>query len=238
MVLISGMRKVIANLFFFLLTMIRSSTTFHWPSTYYCNPLCSTRLKDTSHVHLNTHTHTSSLHTGACTHLLHIHTYKKLFACAYMHTFCFTRTRTHMHTRSSWHAHTCTHVSLHTHTHASSLHTRCMHTPHTHTHTCTHAHTHTHSQLHVHNLCRLNVLFLKRFWRVMRVAFPRLCSKSFLLFLILVFSRSAGSSRFLTGLFLVHRGETRLVNRSFVLCTGSWCKSFSLWCRQTLHNAY
>ena len=41
-------------------------------------------------------------------------------------------------------------------------------------------------------LCRFNVLFLKRFWCVMRLAFPRVCSKSLLLFLILIFTRSAG----------------------------------------------
>ena len=64
---------------------------------------------------------------------------------------------------------------------------------------CVH-HSQLHLQLHVHHLYRLNVLFVKRFWRVMRVAFPRVCSKSFILFLILVFARSAGSSWLLSRL--------------------------------------
>lgn len=43
-------------------------------------------------------------------------------------------------------------------------------------------------------LSRFDILFLKRFWCVMRVAFPKLCSKSSLLLILLIFTRAAGKA--------------------------------------------
>lgn len=40
--------------------------------------------------------------------------------------------------------------------------------------------------------CRFNVLFLKRFGRILLVAVPRVCSKSLLLLFLLLVTRSAG----------------------------------------------
>ena len=43
--------------------------------------------------------------------------------------------------------------------------------------------------------CRFNFLFLKRFWLIMRVAVPGVCSKSLLLLVILIVVRAAGQWR-------------------------------------------
>ena len=43
--------------------------------------------------------------------------------------------------------------------------------------------------------CRFNFLFLRRFWLIMRVAVPSVCSKSLLLLVMLVVARAAGQWR-------------------------------------------
>ena len=43
--------------------------------------------------------------------------------------------------------------------------------------------------------CRFNWLFVKRFWLILRVAIPRVCSKSLLLLFALIMARAAGSNR-------------------------------------------
>ena len=44
--------------------------------------------------------------------------------------------------------------------------------------------------------CRFNLLFFKRFCRLVRVVFPRVCSKSLLLLALLIFTQSAGGTTY------------------------------------------
>ena len=46
--------------------------------------------------------------------------------------------------------------------------------------------------LNPHHSYRFNWLFLKRFWRVLKVAVPGICSWSMLLLVLLILARSAG----------------------------------------------
>jgi hypothetical protein len=41
---------------------------------------------------------------------------------------------------------------------------------------------------------RFDLLFLRRFWRVMQVVHPRLCCKSLLVLFLLIFTRAAGNA--------------------------------------------
>ena len=54
---------------------------------------------------------------------------------------------------------------------------------------------------HLFHRCRFNILFVKRFLRLVRVVFPCVCSKSLLLVAMLVLTQSAGN---VTGLLPIH----------------------------------